>query len=97
MFLSSPLGALCMIVICITSLVNIYAYWIDDGLVGRLLYMALALTSGIGAWQFIGGDVAPVIAGTFICLFSLTSVRNVIVRTSRYFKYRKYTHAKKHQ
>lgn len=40
-FLNTPLGILCLVVLGVASLVNIYAHWIEDGLVGRLLYMAM--------------------------------------------------------
>uniref|UniRef100_A0AB39C508 Uncharacterized protein n=1 Tax=Salmonella phage vB_SE130_2P TaxID=3236707 RepID=A0AB39C508_9VIRU len=41
--LNSSIGIICLVAIIITSLINIYAHWIEDGLFGRLLYMASVL------------------------------------------------------
>lgn len=91
-FLSSPVGILCLIVIAVTSLVNIYAHWIEDGLVGRLLYMATAITCAAGL--FASNEY--IVTSSLLILFAMKSVRNICVRSLRYVKYRKAIHAKKH-
>lgn len=85
--LTSPLGAVCLAVICITSLINIYATWIQDGLLGRLLYMCTALTSAAGLVGYYTGDNAGAVAGMLIVLFAIKAIRNVCVRTSRHYKH----------
>lgn len=96
-FLNSPLGAICLLLLGSTALLNIYAHWIEDGLVGRLLYMALALSSFAGLLSYSDRTMPVHITHIIVVLFALLSVRNICVRTSRYVKYRKLIHAKKHQ
>lgn len=93
-FLNSPLGAVCMLVLGSASLINIYAHWIDDGLVGRLLYMGLALTCFSGLLTFTDPTVPVHILHTIVIIFTLLCVRNVCVRTSRFVKLKKVEHAK---
>lgn len=95
-FLNSPLGITCLVIISVTSLFNIYAHWLEDGLIGRLLYMATALTCVAGLVRYIDATIPEHIANTLIVLFAVKGVRNVCVRSARYFKYRKAIHAKKH-
>lgn len=93
-FLESPLGVFCLIVLCATSLINIYAHWIEDGLVGRLLYMSLALSCAAG----LLANNAIVVSSSLIILFMLTSVRDVCMRSLRHIKYRRtIQHVKKNQ
>lgn len=94
-FLNSPLGAICLLVLGSSALINIYAHWIEDGLVGRLLYMALSLSSFAGLLSYTDQTMPAHIIHTVVVIFTLLSVRNVCVRTSRYVKYRKITHVKK--
>lgn len=95
--LNSPLGAFCLIVISVTSLINIYAHWIEDGLLGRLLYMAAVFTAGAGLVHYLSGPIPTFIFPTLIILFTLKSVRNVSVKSFLAFKYRRTINAKKHQ
>lgn len=97
MFLNTPVGIVCLLVIGVTSLINIYAHWIEDGLVGRLLYMAAAMTAGAGLIKFGNTSVPEHFQSTIIALFALSMLRNLCVRSVRYVKYRRTTHAKKHQ
>lgn len=96
-FLNSPLGAICLLILGSSALINIYAHWIEDGLIGRLLYMALALSSFAGLLSYSDQTMPVHIIHTIVVIFTLLSVRNVCVRTTRYAKYRKLIHAKKHQ
>lgn len=93
-FLNSPPGVLCLIVLGVVSLINIYAHWIEDGLFGRLLYMAMVLTCIAGLIRFTDSSVPQHIASTILVLFALMSVRNLCVKSVRYFKYRRTIHAK---
>lgn len=95
-FLNSPLGLMCLVVLGVVSLINIYANWIEDGLFGRLLYMATVITCAAGVIRYTDNTVPYHIATTLIFLFMLKSVRNISVKSVRYFKYRRTIHAKKH-
>lgn len=88
-FLNSPIGVACLLVIGATSLFNIYAHWVDDGLFGRLLYMATAITCAAGLVRYVDSTIPYHIATTLIFLFMLKSVRNACVRSVRFYRYRK--------
>ena len=96
-FLNSPIGVMCLVVIGITSLINIYPHWIDDGLFGRLLYMATVITCAAGLVHYVDDSIPYHIATTLIILFMLHRIRNLCARSVRYMKYRRTIHAKKHQ
>lgn len=96
-FLNSPVGVACLIIIALVSLINIYAHWVEDGLFGRLLYMATVITCTAGVIRYTDNTVPYHIATTLIFLFMLKSVRNISVKSVRYFKYRRTIHAKHKQ
>lgn len=96
-FLNSPVGVACLIIIGLVSLINIYAHWVEDGLFGRLLYMATVITCTAGVVRYTDNTVPYHIATTLIFLFMLKSVRNISVKSVRYFKYRRTIHAKHKQ
>lgn len=93
-FLNSPPGVLCLIVLGVVSLINIYAHWIEDGLFGRLLYMATALTCLAGLIKFTNSSMPEHLAATIIVLQTAMGARNLLVKSVRYFKYRRTIHAK---
>lgn len=93
-FLNSPPGVLCLIVLGVVSLINIYAHWIEDGLFGRLLYMATALTCVAGLIKFTNSSMPEHLAATIIVLQTAMGARNLLVKSVRYFKYRRNIHAK---
>ncbi len=95
-FLNTPLGVLCLVVLGLVSLINIYAHWIEDGLVGRLLYMALALTCAAGFMRWTDSYMTTAVGVSLIVIFALLSLRNVTVKSVRYFKHRRKYDAKKH-
>lgn len=88
---------LCFIVIAITSLINIYAYWIEDGLLGRVLYMGCVITSAAGLVHSFRGDIPPFIWQTLLALIAVKSIRHLCAKYALVLKYRKTIHAKKHQ
>lgn len=88
-FLNTPLGVICLVVLGLVSLINIYAHWIEDGLVGRLLYMALALTCAAGLLRWTDSYATTAVGVSLIVIFALLSVRNAIVKSVRYFKHRR--------
>lgn len=96
-FLNSPVGVLCLILIAAVSLINIYAHWIEDGFVGRLLYMATVLTCVAGLAKFTNSSVPEHLAATLIVLQTALGVRDVCHRFVLRLKYRRTIHAKKHQ
>lgn len=93
-FLNTPLGIICLVVLGLVSLVNIYAHWIEDGLVGRLLYMALAFTCAAGLIRWTNSYVTTAVGVSLIVIFALLALRNVLVKSVRYVKYRRRNHAK---
>lgn len=97
-FLNSPVGVLCLTIMAAISLINIYAHWIEDGFVGRLLYMATVLTCVAGLAKFTNSTVPEHLAATLIVLQTALGVRDVCHRFTLRLKYRRTIHAKsKHQ
>ena len=84
-----------LLIVIVTSLINIYAYWIEDGLIGRLLYMGCVFTAGAGLFHIINDKMPVFIYPTLIALFALKSIRHLCAKYMRYFKYRS-IYAKKH-
>lgn len=95
-FLNSPVGVACLLVIGATSLFNIYAYWVDDGLFGRLLHMAIVLTCVAGVIRYADSYTPQHIASTLIVLFTAMGARNLCVRAVRLYRYRKIYAKSKH-
>ena len=96
-FLNSPVGVLCLVIMTIVSLINIYSHWIEDGFVGRLLYMATVITCVAGLAKFTNSTVPEHLAATLIVLQTALGVRDVCHRFVLRLKYRRTIHAKKHQ
>ena len=96
-FLNSHVGVLCLVTMTVVSLINIYAHWIEDGFVGRLLYMATVLTCVAGMAKFTNSSVPEHLAATLIVLQTALGVRDVCHRFVLRLKYRRTIHAKKHQ
>lgn len=96
-FLNSPVGVMCLVIMTVVSLINIYSHWIQDGFVGRLLYMATALTCVAGLAKFTNSSVPEHLAVTLIVLQTAIGVRDVCHRFTLRLKYRRTIHAKKHQ
>ena len=96
-FLNSPVGVLCLVIITAVSLINIYSHWIEDGFVGRLLYMATVLTCVAGLAKFTNSTVPEHLAATLIVLQTALGVRDVCHRFVLRLKYRRIIHAKHKQ
>ena len=96
-FLNSPVGVLCLVIMTIVSLINIYSHWIEDGFVGRLLYMATVLTCVAGLAKFTNSTVPEHLAATLIVLQTALGVRDVCHRFVLRLKYRRTIHAKNNQ
>lgn len=88
-FLSTTPGIICLVVIGVVSLINIYAHWIEDGLVGRLLYMSLALTCAVGLFRYASAGGPAHLMPTIVVIFCLLGIRSLAVKSMRYFKYRR--------
>ena len=93
-FLNSPVGVLCLVIMTAVSLINIYSRWIEDGFVGRLLYMATVLTCIAGLAKFTNSTVPEHLAATLIVLQTALGVRDVCHRFTLRLKYRRTIHAK---
>lgn len=93
-FLNSPVGVLCLVIMTVVSLINIYSHWIEDGFVGRLLYMATVLTCVAGLAKFTNSSVPEHLAATLIVLQTALGVRDVCHRFVLRLKYRRTIHAK---
>ena len=96
-FLNSPVGVMCLVIMTVVSLINIYSHWIEDGFVGRLLYMATVLTCVAGLAKFTNSTVPEHLVTTLIVLQTALGVRDVCYRFVLRLKYRRTIHAKKHQ
>ena len=96
-FLNSPVGVLCLVIMTVVSLINIYSRWIEDGFVGRLLYMATVITCVAGLAKFTNSTVPEHLVTTLIVLQTALGVRDVCYRFVLHLKYRRTIHAKKHQ
>ena len=96
-FLNSPVGVMCLVIMTVVSLINIYSHWIQDGFVGRLLYMATALTCVASLAKFTNSTVPEHLAATLIVLQTALGVRDVCHRFTLRMKYRRITHAKHKQ
>ena len=86
-FLNSPVGVLCLVIMTVVSLINIYSHWIQDGFVGRLLYMATALTCVASLAKFTNGTVPEHLAATLIVLQKALGVRELCHRFVLRLKY----------
>lgn len=87
--LNTPPGVICLVVMGGVALINIYAHWIEDGLVGRLLYMALALTCAVGLLRYTSASDPEHLMPTIVVIFCLLGIRSLAVKSMRYFKYRR--------
>ncbi|AAW51229.1 holin [Salmonella phage SS3e] len=87
--LNSSIGIICLVAIIATSLINIYADWVEDGLFGRLLYMASVVTAAGGLAHLFTGAIPPSIITTLVAIFALKSVRHICVKGARCYKYRR--------
>ena len=96
-FLNSPVGVLCLVIMTVVSLINIYSHWIEDGFVGRLLYMATVITCVAGLAKFTNSSVPEHLAATLIVLQTALGVRDVCHRFVLRLKYRGTIHAKHKQ
>ena len=96
-FLNSPVGVLCLVIMTVVSLINIYSHWIEDGFVGRLLYMATVLTCVAGLAKFTNSTVPEHLVTTLIVLQTALGVRDVCHRFVLRLKYRRNFHAKHKQ
>ena len=96
-FLNSPVGVLCLVIMTVVSLINIYSHWIEDGFVGRLLYMATVLTCVAGLAKFTNSTMPEHLAATLIVLQTALGVRDVCHRFVLRLKYRRTIHAKHKQ
>ena len=75
-----------LVMLCVSSLVNIYAEWIEDGLIGRIIYMVTAIVclSGILAVESHGPQTNILVTVALLC--GLKSVRNASVATYYHLK-----------
>lgn len=104
-FIDSPLGVVCLVVLLVTSLINVYAHFIEDGLIGRLMYMSVAFTCLCGLIRY-GSNVfkygldyfyfPDAVTPVLIALFSGLAIRNVFVRITRFIKFRRAIRVQKH-
>lgn len=88
-----------MAVLLVTSLVNVYGHWIEDGFIGRLLYMSTAFTClcGLIRFVYIGAVLPESVTPVLLFLFAALSMRNVCARSARHIKHRKTIRHAKHQ
>lgn len=85
-FLSTVIGMVCLTALIIVSLINIYAHWVEDGLFGRALHMATVVTCIAGLVKFADDLLPGTVGRTLIVLFTLTMLRNLVVKLMRHQK-----------
>lgn len=86
-----------LVVVAAASLVNIYSDRIDDGLLGRLLYMGIVVTCLAGLVKLANGNSLALICPVLLTQFAALSVRDVCVRTLRHARQRRRHDDPKHQ
>lgn len=92
------LATFCLLILAATSLFNIYAHWIDDGLLGRVVFMGMFFTCGAGLIHIYHHGSAPMFVwSTLLVLVTLSYLRGSCVKSIRYYRYGRVVHAKKHQ
>lgn len=69
--------AILLLVIGASSLFNVYAPSVQDGICGRVLYLLTAMTCIIGLMQT--GDVSNTVWSVLIWLFALRTLRNAVL------------------
>ena len=82
------LVAVALFIIMGVALFNIYAHFIDDGWLGRLLYMATAGTCAVGLFNLTDRHVLAVVVFTQLFIFALRQLRNIVLRSWWHLKYR---------
>lgn len=86
-----------LLIVAAASLINIYSDRIDDGLIGRLLYMGLVVTSLAGLSKVATGASLELICPALLTQFAALSVRDVCVRVIRRARRRRQDDYPKHQ
>jgi hypothetical protein len=87
--MDTPILALGLVVVAAASLVNIYSAHIDDGFVGRLLYMGLVVTCLAGLTKLFTGASLDLICPALLLQFAALSVRDVCARVLRHARQRR--------
>lgn len=72
------LGYFFFLALVLASLYNVYSRRVDDGLFGRVLYLATAFTGIAGLMSVYNGHVTPALLHTVLWLFLLRAIRNSI-------------------
>lgn len=84
LFIETPLGIICLLLIGGVALFNIYHPAVEDGLFGRLLYMGTAMTCFVALFHFESITAAKVVTPTLIIIFALRQLRNVVLRLRKW-------------
>lgn len=95
--MDAPILASGLVVVAAASLVNIYSNRIDDGIIGRLLYMGLVVTCLAGLMKLFHGASLELIGNALLVQFAALSVRDVCVRVIRHARRRRHDDHPKHQ
>lgn len=92
------LSLICLLVIASSCLINIYAHWIEDGLIGRIIYMGVFFTCSAALIHlYQEGSVPQFIWATLLVMVTMLFVRSVGVKSVRYLKYWRRIHVKNDQ
>lgn len=86
---------LSLVALGVSSLFNIYAEWINDGLFGRIIYMITAIVCLSGILAVNSHGIQPHLLVTVALLCGLKSIRNAAVATYYHQKFKDRRHAKR--
>lgn len=77
-------GVFSLVAILATSLINIYARFIDDSFLDRLIFSALALVTFAALLHVVRGEVPRGVGATIIVLMAIRQISAVIGKAYRW-------------
>lgn len=83
-FWLTPLGVFALVAILVTSLINIYARFIDDSLLDRLIFSAMALVTLAALLHVIQGEVPQRVGASIIVLMAVRQIVSVCGKAYRW-------------
>lgn len=78
-------GLVCVVVILLSCVFNIYSHWVDDSIADRLYYWAMLLTSVAALLQYFTPGDPRMIFQTYMILISVRFVSNIMEKLMLHF------------
>lgn len=88
-FWLTPMGIFALVAIFATSLINIYAHFIDDSFLDRIVFSALALVSLAALLHVVQGEVPQHVGVAVIVLMAVKQICSVASKAWRWHTGRK--------